>query len=265
MAVMFLRSRPIELFEDISAMKQSNIIFAGTVRNNETFLKDVLNHVDRCGQKFNDYAVVIYENDSKDKTRQILKEHKKDNYHYIFEDNVSAHQRTVRISNGRNKILDKARELNKEGYYHYLVMMDFDDINHSGRFVDTIESCFTYQNWDVLTANQSKWYYDLWALRKKGDMEYDCWQKARENSHEPDAENKYVHSKFRNYPIQEELLDVDSAFGGAAIYKISSIPEECRYEGSYSDGTERCEHVPFHECLKRNGKQIFINTKFLTS
>jgi len=245
-------------------MKKYNIIFASTIRDTEKYIKKGLDNINRCGQKFNDYALVIYENDSKDNTRSILQENKKDNYYYIFEDNVKQPLRTVRIANGRNKILDKVKELNKERYYDYLVLLDLDDINDSGKFVDSIESCFKYTEWDILTANQSSWYYDLWALRKKDDMEYDCWEKVRENPNVPDAEQQYVNSKFKNYP-SSGLLEVDSAFGGAAIYKMSSIPDECRYEGSSSSGFETCEHVSFNTCLKRHGKSIYINTDFLTS
>jgi hypothetical protein len=70
-------------------MKKYNVIFVGTVRNVEQYMKKALENVESCGKKFNDYAVIIYENDSSDKTREILNEHKKDNYHYIFEDNIT--------------------------------------------------------------------------------------------------------------------------------------------------------------------------------
>jgi hypothetical protein len=255
-----------EGFQDAkkSLMKESKIIFTGTVRNAENHIKKHLENMDKCGEKFKGYAVILYENDSKDSTRKILEDNKKENYYYIFEDGVKEGSRTVRISNGRNKILDKVREINEDDSYDYMLMMDLDEVNESGKFVDTIETCFSYDDWDVLTANQSDFYYDLWALRKKGDMEYDCWEKVRENPGDPDAENKYVNSKFKNYPV-EDLLEVDSAFGGAALYKIQSIPEECRYNGVSASGFDTCEHVALHTCMKEKGKKIFINTRFLIS
>jgi hypothetical protein len=57
-------------------------------------------------------------------------------------------------------------------------------------------------------------------------------------------------------------LEVDSAFGGAGIYKIQSIPEHCRYVGQHTNGKEKCEHIEFNECIKKNGSTIFINTSF---
>ena len=134
-------------------LKSINVIFCSTVRNIKSYVVNGLNNIDLCGQKFNDYAVIIYENDSKDKTRELLNKYKKNNYYYIFEDNVTETRRTMRIANGRNKILDKIKEINKDNYYQYMIMLDLDDINDSGTFVSSIKTCFKYNDWDVLTGN----------------------------------------------------------------------------------------------------------------
>jgi hypothetical protein len=170
----------------------------------------------------------------------------------------------MRISNGRNKILKKVREINQNNTYDYLVMLDMDDVNISGKFIESIHSCFEYTGWDILTGNQSDQYYDLWALRKKDDMEYDCWRKYNKYKDIPNAENIFVRSKHKIYN-PDGLLEVDSAFSGIAIYKLSSIPDNCNYVGKYEDGSEHCEHVEFHRCIKKSGKNIYINTRFLTN
>jgi hypothetical protein len=245
-------------------MKKYNVIFAGTIKNIEKYIQQNLDNINNCGDKFNSYILIIYENDSTDKTREILVQNKKSNYIYIFEDNITEPRRTMRIANGRNKILEKIRELNNKNYYDYLIMLDMDDINYSGTFIESIKTCFEYDNWDILTGNQSNTYYDLWALRKKDDMEYDCWRMVNKNASNPDAHNIYVQSKYKNYE-PNSLLEVDSAFGGIAIYKLSSIPNNCNYIGEYEDGSEYCEHVEFHRCIKNSGKNIYINTRFLTN
>jgi hypothetical protein len=249
---------------NLKNIKSINVIFCCTVRNIESYIENGLNNIDLCGQKFNNYAVIIYENDSNDKTRDLLIKYKKKNYYYIFEDNVTEPRRTMRIANGRNKILDKIKKINKNNYYQYMVMLDLDDVNDSGRFVTSIESCFYFKNWDVLTGNQSDVYYDLWALRKDGDMEYDCWKKLKELEPNPDNEYEYIWGKQKLY-LPNQLLPVDSAFSGIAIYKLSSIPDACRYIGEYDDGDELCEHVEFNKCIKKNGGKIYINTNFLTN
>ena len=84
------------------------------------------------------------------------------------------------------------------------------------------------------------------------------------NKHIPNAEYIYIRSKHKKYE-PDGLLEVDSAFGGIAIYKLSSIPNNCNYVGKYQDESEYCEHVEFHRCIKKSGKNIHINTRFLTN
>lgn len=255
--------------EILNKMKKYSVIFGGTVRNSEKFMKINLENIDKCGLLFKSYATVIYENDSSDATRQVLNDNKKNNYYYIFEDNITEPSRTKRLANGRNKVLNEIRELNKDKSYDYMIMLDLDDINSYGKFVDTIYTCFLYDDWDVLTGNQSGNYYDIYALRKKGEVEYDCMKEVYDDMNKTgisytDAYNKWAVSKMKNYP-EGELLEVDSAFGGIGIYKLSSIPETCKYKGNYDDGSDICEHVLFNKCLKDNGKKIYINTSFITN
>jgi len=52
-------------------MKKYNVIFGGTVKNAESYIKNILQYIDKCGKKFNKYSVIIYENDSNDNTKNI--------------------------------------------------------------------------------------------------------------------------------------------------------------------------------------------------
>ena len=131
-------------------------------------------------------------------------------------------------------------------------MLDMDDINSSGKFVDSIETSFKYDDWNVLAGNQTGNYYDIWALRQPGYIDYDCWKDHRGDETQKIIEGTHYESKG--------LIPVKSAFGGIAIYKIDKIGE-CKYVGEYADGTEQCEHVEFHKCIKN----VFINTDFYTS
>lgn len=241
--------------QDVSKkMKQYNVIFGGACRTVEPNIQNVLNHIARCGKKFNDYAVVIYENDSSDKTREILNENKRRNYHYIFEDNIAEPKRTKRLERGRNMIMDKVREINKDNYYQYLILLDMDNVNSKGKFVETIDSCFLTDDWDAMAANQEGDYYDLWALRND-DLNHDCWKEA--------GEDKKICSDVKVKYTPGKLIEVDSAFGGGAIYKLSSIPNQCRYNGEHENGDEKCEHVDFNKCIKKHGGKIYINPDFI--
>jgi hypothetical protein len=239
----------------LQKMKKYNVIFGGTCRNVGDNIEDVLQNIEKCAKKFNTHSVVIYENDSSDNTRELLQKHKKENYYYIFEDNVTDSRRTKRIERGRNLVLDKVREINNGNRYNYLILLDLDDVNKNGEFVDSIDTCFIREDWDVLTANQRASYYDLWALRNE-QLNYDCWKEISDT--QPVCGNINMHFE------PSQFIEVDSAFGGAAIYKLSSVPYSCKYNGEHPDGQEKCEHVDFNKCIKDNGGKIFINTDFLT-
>ena len=235
-------------------MKKYNVIFAGCCRSVEPFIKKNLQNIEECSKKFNNYSVIIYENDSSDKTRQILNENKRDNYHYIFEDNIKEPKRTKRLARARNLILDKVNEINKDKYYQYLILLDMDEANYQGTFVKTIHNCFLTDDWAVMTANQNGNYYDIWALRTK-ELNYDCIQECN-------FSRKPCSAYYKKYN-SNELIDVDSAFGGTAVYKLSTIPYICKYNGQHENGKEKCEHVDFNKCIKNQGGKIYINTNFL--
>jgi hypothetical protein len=246
-------------------MNNYSVIFAGTCRDVQQYIEPVLKHIDKCGEKFKKYTVIIYENDSIDKTRELLLKNKKENYIYIFDDNVTEKRRTMRLANGRNKILRKIRKINKNKEYDYLINLDLDDVNRNGKFVDSIENCFKYDvnTWDVMTGYQNNDYYDLWALRMKPILEVDCWMETGMNIREIHyIVNNYINQKRKE---KEYLIKVDSSFGGIAVYKLSIIPEHCKYIGEKHNGNQHCEHVEFHRAIRQNGGIIFLNTEFYTS
>ena len=131
------------------------------------YLPTLLNHIHDCGGKFNFYRLLIYKNDSNDNPCQILFDNVKDNYIYIFEDKVKIYSLTKRLERGRKALLNRARKLNSQKDYQYCIVLDINDVNSTGEFLNTIETCFLFHDWDVLCANHKKRYYDLWALRKK--------------------------------------------------------------------------------------------------
>jgi glycosyltransferase involved in cell wall biosynthesis len=239
-------------------MHQSSVVFGGTARGVETYIKRVLGHIETCGKLFKQFHVVIYENNSSDNTVSILEAEKKPNYKYIYESS-NEKRRTVRLAHGRNQILKEVMAINPD----YFVMLDLDDVNASGAFVESINTCFNEnKDWAVLTGNQHGFYYDMWALRMAGVMEVDCWKqyfslhKSKRESYE---------NQFKSMTITgDKWLPVDSAFGGIALYKTSAL-QNCLYEGAYPDGSEICEHVLFHAAIRQGGGKIYINPLFFTN
>jgi hypothetical protein len=249
-----------------------SIIIAGCCRNVENFITQNLNIINLIGEQFSKYQVLIYENDSTDATRQILYDRKKSNYEYIFEDNINIQKRTERIAYCRNKLINKIYKDYTE--YDYVLFVDMDDVLASGKLVETIGSCFMYNSdqWDGMFANSSSYYYDIWALRKKGYLESDVWNNVytlqKVGIEYQQAVDKCVTTYQINYPIDSKLLPVISAFGGAGLYKLSTLlklkPQYKGVEETHINGMI-CEHVPFNQLLNLAKAKLYINPRMLVN
>ncbi len=133
---------------------------------------------------------------------------------------------------------------------------------------ESISSCFVRDDWDVCTANQQYHYYDIWALRHKIWCPNDCWQQLKFFNHYGLKGNKAtfsgIYSKMLVIPHDAPWIEVDSAFGGLAIYH-RYVLEKAEYVGILKDGTKICEHVGFHQQIKDQGFKIFINPALINA
>jgi hypothetical protein len=70
--------------------------------------------------------------------------------------------------------------------------------------------------------------------------------------------------KSRKFWFQQSLkpFEVDSAFGGLAIYRRHAL-KDVRYIGLNDDGSEVCEHVTLNKQIKEKGCKIYINPKMI--
>ena len=123
-----------------------------------------------------------------------------------------------------------------------------------------------------MTATQKAEYYDIWALRVPVIISYDCWLLIDQlTSFFLDQTFLIKHLiKIHQKPIPRTnpLIEVQSAFGGAAIYAGKYLHRNCSYNGWNQHRTiwndQQCEHVSFHQCLLKyaNEQRIYINPQF---
>jgi hypothetical protein len=123
-------------------------------------------------------------------------------------------------------------------------------------------------------------YYDIFALRNE-ECNYNCWEKVfqysrpenspykhsekipiQERMNWNDAVEMFVSFHKKNYSKYSELIEVDSAFGGAMVYKTSVLSSSL-YEGITVNGDEVCEHVPLCYRIKKLGYKILLNPEFI--
>jgi hypothetical protein len=156
-----------------------NIIICGIVKDCGNKISFNVNLAHETGKQFQDYTIVIYENNSSDNTKEELNKFK-ENIIILSEDidittkekfaiwaytkiTGSDHPcRVEMISNARNKVFN---EINKTSYdkYNYVIWIDMDS---NGWDIHGIIDSFRKKDlWDVVYSNNDNDYYDLYAFR----------------------------------------------------------------------------------------------------
>jgi hypothetical protein len=180
--------------------------------------------------------------------------------------------RTERLAFCRNIYLDEIRNNPFYSDFDYIAVADLDGVNNL-LTPDGVRSCFQKNMWDVCTANQLGNYYDIWALRHPIWSPGDCWEQFRylnqfAKSSQDSASLLYaaVHSKMVVIPQNAEWIEVESAFGGLAIYKRETLLDiNCNYIGLNKDGIEVVDHASLHLGIIQNGYKIFINPRLINT
>lgn len=250
---------------------QFNVLVVGLVRNCAKFLKNDISILYNSLSEAKNLHWLLVESDSEDDTIDILKDAKllNENFDYIsFGDLYSKMPfRTERISFCRNAYLDQIKNNEKYNNIDYVVVCDFDGLNTS-LTKKSIRSCFIRSDWGVCTANQKGPYYDIWALRHKNWSPNDCFNQYNFliNYNKNAAISFFISviSRMIRIPLDSDWIEVDSAFGGLAVYKKDAMLVS-KYKGTTQSGIEICEHVPFHAGIKKYGYKIFINPNLINA
>lgn len=248
-----------------------NFVIVGIVKDSaKTLLKDVTRII-QCLEEAKSIKWFIVESNSKDNTVEILDQLASmvPNFSYKCLDHSSRANncRTIALAEARNMYLSEIRINPSFFEADYVVVMDFNGLNNQINKA-SFQSCFEYNFWDVCTANQNGPYYDIWALRHKLWSPNDCWDSHkffRQYMKSPEkALFTSVHSRMITIPTSSDWIEVDSAFGGLAIYKKATFMVG-EYHGTDQFGQPVCEHVPFHKYLTENKYRIFINPRFINT
>jgi glycosyltransferase involved in cell wall biosynthesis len=175
--------------------------------------------------------------------------------------------RTQRIAHCRNAYLDWLRETTSRATIGHVLVTDLDGV------IDRLDaeglaSCWLRADWSVCAANVEGPYYDIWALRHPEWCPGDCWREADFliglGASVDRARYAAVYSRMICLPPEAEWIEVESAFGGMALYRTEALLG-ARYHGLAADGGEVCEHVALHAQIRASGGRILINPRLLAS
>jgi len=114
-----------QAFSEKIEANQAKVLICGVCKDVEGRIKHSIENIEKLGNQFKDYAVIIYENNSSDRTPAILSEWAKNNNHVFFmSDTIPSNQipqlRMERIARARNIILVQAKR-SKYKDYPYLI------------------------------------------------------------------------------------------------------------------------------------------------
>jgi len=240
-------------------MRTKSVVICTMVKNAEQYIHATMQTLRDIGECFNDYHIIVYENDSTDKTRLFLKELTYGpNFTLMSEDlglpNLGSGTDAKRLETMamlRNKYLDivKKEHTDKD----YVVVMDGDI---AGVDLHGLQTSFGLNiDWDAMTSNGldpymgNAIYYDILTLVQDGKIQNNLARHAL------------------NYPTNQ-LIKVESAFGGLAIYKMDAI-QNAKYESFAFPGVHCSWHPDMRACCEHTGlclsmakdghDKIFIN------
>lgn len=254
-----------------------SIIICGIVRDAEKGLKrniPVINNLCSC---FYDYKIVIFEDNSKDGTKRLLRnwQNTSPNNVYVIMDDSFIDKVVPNSNDAKFNPFFSKRRINKmvtlRNMYlqfvekkrwspDYLMVVDLDV---SWISLEGILSSFEKDNWDAVTANGfslspsfKKRYHDTYAL-----VEY-----GKENL--PQTEKMIYGSAFKFGKILDHRnwIRVYSAFGGLAIYRYETI-KGLRYQLIENEDERvevRCEHFSIYKQMSDRGyDKIYINPSMM--
>jgi hypothetical protein len=256
--------------KDRSVLAPESILITGIARD---CAKTIRADVERLASAFGFVRKVrwlIVESDSSDDTPAILATMQNTiaNFRAISLGRLRGDipVRTERIAHCRNRYLE---ELEGESYsdVDYVVVSDLDGMN---RLLTrrAVMCSFERSDWDVCCANQRGPYYDILALRHPTWSPGDCLDQLRQlraqGVGEEAALRVAIYSKMVRIPTSREWIEVDSAFGGLAIYR-KAILTGANYRGTDAAGASVCEHVALHASIRERHGRIFINPALINS
>jgi len=266
------------------------LVVAGVGRDCAISLPSILKFLQKLEKIFLEVNYIFVENDSSDTTNEILQtfSHKKNATLITLNGLGSIKQRCKRLEIARNAYIDQIKNTKRLCEADFLLVLDLDDVNEKFNDIDLLvhqfEILLAKKEAAAVFANTTPNYYDLWALRHEEICPDDIFMEVAKKVV---AEKKFTHEMLKTTfigskvpvridPKSEELIEVESAFGGMGIYKmpyiianplkyigtqtvnLSESPDEYAYINA-----EVCEHVEFNRGVRMQGGVLLINPKFV--
>jgi hypothetical protein len=251
--------------QDPEYFKDKKLIICGLARDIENRISYFRENLKRIIPLFQDHLIVLVENDSVDNTRKVLLDMKPDFNLVLLGCGIDSSEcvmntkkygkdhssnRIEKMVKIRNIYMDYLNRLSP-GEYDLVLMYDIDlvcNVYQDG-LLNTAYYFNKFPEIDMIASNSV--YLTPFATMLGFYEYYDTYAMI--------PQKKYI--KYDNKTLGEktDLMEVESAFGGFAIYRFGGI-HGFRY--SYEEDSRKqpiCEHVVFN----RNINNKFINPRMI--
>ena len=254
-------------------MKNTRIVIGGLFKDSAYKFLLFKKRINNLSRYFKDLQVVIFENDSSDNSRILLLEWEKnqsnihiiklpDNEYCLLKNKLAVKYGTTSVK--RMRLMSEYRNYVKN--YVDMYYSDFDyfgmiDTDTAGPFnINGLAHSFSTQsllNWDMISSNGK-----IGSIKTLGLLIYYDFLSIYD--HDKDPYNNIIiisNLLLKLNSVENDPIKVENAFGGFAIYKMSSI-KNVNY--TPIDGKYICEHTILTNNMKLNGfSNFYIDPKLI--
>lgn len=275
-------SNNIEIGKKIS--KEKNILFCGVVRNAEKYVERNVLRILRTANQFKNHHIFIYENDSTDKTKEILKiisEKNKnitiqcennisDDYIHTFAKGPDANHsiRSRMIAKCRNKYLDF---LQNNNIYDYVCVIDldlkggwsYDGFYDSIALLESSNDIACVSAYGILSEHHNG--HSIEQIDRSQYLMYDSFAFRPYNYDKEPSSSLQASANFFKTNRGDDPLIVYSNFNGVAIYKTNYLINKRYSTKVHKNNFVDCDHVIMHEQIRNAKGKILMNPNLIVS
>ena len=244
--------------------KKLEILLVGTVRDVENTIFDEVSNFKRILGQLGEVSIFLVESDSSDRTAEVLGQIKKEisKFDFVSLGYLSKEypDRNERLIHCRNRYVHEIRNNPNYTNLDLVIVADLDGINNDLSIESLRASLSLPIPWDGLFANQSGPYYDILALRHKvwapnNPVAAESWYKPILGPSE--ARQRAVYNLMLRIPRYLPPIEVDSAYGGLAIYRTKTFYDFDYSRGEGADPSD-IDFVNMHLKMRQDGKRLFL-------
>jgi hypothetical protein len=254
----------------VSVAKGARVVIVGLAKDIKERIELNIRRAEYIGQAFDDYRIIVFENDSSDGTKEFLDRKSKDDRHVEVVEccdlgdcgcklkkkgagSLGSEERIDLMTKYRNEALEHVMKFYSE--FDYMIVIDLDAEGPCP--VEGVLHSLSFTDWDVIASNGKSLLAGTLGMQM---MTYDPLAFV-EDEFEDTADRSllglFYHYGRQQYIVNNSgsgLVKVKSAFNGATLYRMKSVGT-ARYKNIMG-----CEHIGLHKNMVEDGhERIFVN------